>query len=94
MYRLLIEQRVYDELKDVKNYPAKVHRQITLKIFALQFDPKPADSQRVGIGYRVDIGEHRILYTLDDRERTVRIELIGPRNDDAIYRMAKRLGLL
>jgi len=94
VYRLLIEKRVFDVLRDVKRYPAKVHRQITVKIFSLQFDPHPPDCKRIGIGYRVDVGEHRIFYTVDDQERPVRIELVGPRNDREIYRLAKRLGLL
>jgi len=94
VYRLLIEKRVFDVLKDVKRYPAKVHRQITVKIFSLQFDPRPPDCKRIGIGYRVDVGEHRVLYTVDDEERLVRVELVGPRNDREIYRLAKRLGLL
>lgn len=94
MYRLLIEKRVFDLLKDVKHYPAKVHRQITVKIFSLQFDPRPPDCKQIGIGYRVDVGEHRIFYTVDDQERLVRVELVGPRNDREIYRVAKRLGLL
>ena len=94
MYRLLIEKRVFDVLKDVKRYPAKVHRQITVKIFSLQLDPRPPDCKRIGIGYRVDVGEHRVLYTVDDEERLVRVELVGPRNDGEIYRLAKRLGLL
>jgi mRNA interferase RelE/StbE len=94
VYRLLVEKRVFDVLKDVKRYPAKVHRQIAVKIFSLQFDPRPPDCKRIGIGYRVDVGEHRIFYTVDDEERLVRVELVGPRNDREIYRLAKRLGLL
>jgi len=42
----------------------------------------------------VDVGEHRILYTVDDEVRIVRVELVGPRNDDEIYRLARRLGLI
>lgn len=94
MYSLLVEKRVLDVLRDVKSYPAKVHRQIAIKIFALQFDPRPPDCKRIGIGYRVDVGEHRVFYTVDDQERLVRVELVGPRNDQEIYRVAKRLGLL
>lgn len=94
MYRLLLEERVLGVLKDVKQYPAKVHRQITLKIFSLQFDPRPADCKKIGIGYRVDVGEHRIFYTVDDGDRVVTIELVGPRNDREIYKLAQRLGLL
>ena len=94
MYSVLVEERVLKLLRNPKEFPAKVHRQITLKIFSLQVNPRPPDCKRVGIGYRVDVGEHRILYTVDDEAKVVRIELVGPRNDDEIYRLARRLGLL
>jgi len=94
MYRVFLEERMLKVLRNVKRYPAKVHRQITLKILLLQANPRPPDCKKVGIGYRVDIGEHRILYTVDDEERIVRVELVGPRNDDEVYRLARRLGLI
>lgn len=94
MYSILLAERVLKTLGDVKCYPARVHRQITLKIFMLQVNPRPLDCKKVGIGYRVDVGEHRILYTVDDQARVVRVELVGPRNDDEVYRLARRLGLV
>jgi len=94
MYSILLEERVLKILRDIKRYPAKVHRQITLKIFLLQANPRPQDCKKVGIGYRVDVGEHRILYTVDNEERIVRVELVGPRNDEEVYRLARRLGLI
>lgn len=92
MYSILLHERVFKLLKKTKNYPAKIHRQITLKIFMLQFDPHPHDSKKIGIGYRVDIGEHRILYTVDHEQQIIEIELLGPRNDDQVYKMARQLG--
>lgn len=70
-----------------------MHRQIALKIFSLQFDPRPTDCKKIGIGYRVDIGEHRIFYTVDEEDRVVTIELVRPCNDRGIYKLAQRLGL-
>jgi mRNA interferase RelE/StbE len=94
MYSLRIEQRVLKLLSNVKTFPAKIHRQITVKIFWLQVDPRPPDCKRIGIGYRVDQGEYRIFYTVDDEKKMVTVELVGPRNDDEIYKLAERLGLL
>jgi mRNA-degrading endonuclease RelE of RelBE toxin-antitoxin system len=65
-----------------------------MKIFLLQLNPRPPDSKKISIGYRVDVGEHRIFYTVDDEKRLVKVELVGPRQDDEIYRLARRLGLL
>ncbi len=92
MYSLLLHERVFKLLKNTKKYPPKIHRQITVKIFTLQFDPQPHDSKKVGIGYRVDIGEHRILYTIDDEQQLIEIEILGARNDDQVYKTARQLG--
>jgi mRNA-degrading endonuclease RelE of RelBE toxin-antitoxin system len=41
----------------------------------------------------VDSGEHRIYYEMDDRQRVVTARLVGPRNDDAIYKeLGRKLG--
>ena len=74
--------------------PCNIHRQITIKIFWLQADPRPPDGKRMGIGYRVDVGEYRVFYTVDDEQELVTVELVGPGNDDRIYKLAERLGLL
>lgn len=94
IYSLLVAERVFKLLNDPQQFPAKVYRQLVTKMFLLQFDPRPHDSKRIGIGYRVDVGEHRILYTVDDNKKVITIELVGPRNDDEIYKLAHRLGLL
>jgi mRNA-degrading endonuclease RelE of RelBE toxin-antitoxin system len=94
VYKLRLEERVLKVLSDSKTFPAKIHRQITLKIFWLQVEPRPPDCKRIGIGYRVDSGEYRIFYTVDDKAELVSVELVGPRNDDRIYRLAQDVGLL
>ena len=94
MYNVLLVERVLRLLSDPGRYPAKVHRQITVRIFLLGREPRPPDAKRVGSGYRVDVGEYRILYTVDDQAHMVRVELVGARNDDEVYRQARRLGLL
>jgi mRNA-degrading endonuclease RelE of RelBE toxin-antitoxin system len=94
MYSLRLEERVLNILSNVKAVPAKVHRQITVKIFWLQVNPRPPDCKRIGIGYCMDVGEYRILYTVDDEIGLVSVELVGPRNDAEIYKQARNLGLL
>jgi mRNA interferase RelE/StbE len=89
-YKLVVDRQVLKELADPKNYPAKVYRQITLKAWSLVLDPRPPDYKPVGEGYRVDSGEHRIYYEIDNRERIVTIRAIGKRNDDELYRKLKR----
>ena len=90
MYRLVVAQGVLKELGDVKRYPAKVFRQIALKIFGLAMNPRPPDIEKIGAGYRVDSGEYRIYYEVDDREHTVVVLLVAKRGDEEIYRRLKR----
>lgn len=65
-------------------------KQIAQKIQLLRINPKPQDSRQLrGFPYlRADIGEYRIIY--DFTENTLRILLIGKRNDDEVYKLLKR----
>jgi len=66
--------------------PPKQFRQIMLKILRLLDDPKPHDSKPM-TGHpflRNDVGEYRIIY--DVQEDTLRVLLVGKRNDDQIYK--------
>lgn len=64
---------------------AKQFKQVATKVFSLQSTPRPHDYKALqGIdGYRVDQGEFRILYTIE--EETIEIFRIGKRNDDEVY---------
>jgi mRNA interferase RelE/StbE len=77
--------------KFLQKLPAKQFRQIVTTIFRLMEQPQPHDSKYL-IGYpeyrRVDIGEYRIIYRVDDG--TVKICVIGKRNDSEVYKRFKR----
>ena len=70
---------------------AKQYRQIGRKILSLLLDPYPNDSKPL-IGYteylRVDFGEYRIIYKVE--EDTIKLTLIGLRNDGDIYKKIQR----
>ncbi len=70
---------------------AKQFRQVVLRVFDLMTEAKPQDSkQLIGYAYRrVDVGEYRIIY--DSDAQSVRIVVIGKRNDDDVYRTLKRM---
>jgi mRNA-degrading endonuclease RelE of RelBE toxin-antitoxin system len=91
MYKLGIKSRV---LKEMRRYPPKIFKQIAAKIFSLSFNPRLHDSKRVGLGYRVDVGEYRIFYQVDDDAKKVSILVVGKRGKDEIYKLIRRLGLL
>ncbi len=77
--------------KFLQKLPAKQFRQIVTTIFRLMEQPQPHDSKQL-IGHpeyhRVDIGEYRIIYRVDDG--TVKVCVIGNRNDSEVYRRFKR----
>lgn len=82
-YSLIIE---YSARKTLKNLQPKFSKQIVLKIFSLQDNPFPQDSKKLkgfDKSYRVDQGEYRILYLVEDDK--IRVFKIGKRNDDEVY---------
>lgn len=75
-----------DAQKFLDGLPPKQFRQIVKKVFALLDEPRPHDSKELK-GYsflRNDMGEYRIIYDLEDD--TLRLILVGKRNDDEVYR--------
>jgi mRNA interferase RelE/StbE len=72
----------------------KQYRQIGRKFLSLLLDPYPNDSESLK-GYpeyfRVDCGEYRIIYRLEDD--VIKLTLVGLRNDGDIYKkMKSKLG--
>ena len=77
--------------KFLQKLPAKQFRQIVTTIFRLREHPDPHDAKQL-VGFpeylRVDIGEYRIVYRIDGD--TIKICVIGKRNDGDVYRRFKR----
>jgi len=76
--------------KFLKSLPAKQGKQIAQTLMGLRKLPFPHDSKKLtGCQYyRVDIGEYRIIYRVDN---CIIVLLIGKRNDDEVYRKLNRL---
>ena len=75
-----------DSGKFLDNLPPKQFRQIVKKVFSLLENPRSNDSKELK-GYpflRSDVGEYRIVY--DVIEDTLRVIIVGKRNDDEVYR--------
>lgn len=74
-------------IKFLKDLPLKDFKQVMVKVISLQSEPRPNDCKALkgySGGYRVDQGEYRILYTIE--EETISIFRIGKRNDGEVYR--------
>ena len=83
-YSLIIE---YSVRKSLKKLPPKFIKQIVFKIFTLQDNPFPQDYKKLkgfNKAYRVDQGEYRILYTIEDDK--IRVFKVGKRNDNEVYK--------
>ncbi len=72
--------------KFLESLESKQCKQVVIKMLSLIRDPYPNDSELLkGSRYRrVDIGEYRIIYDVQDN--IIQILAIGPRNDDAVYK--------
>ena len=90
MSSIAVSREVIKELGDTQRYSAKVFRQLALKIFELSLNSRPQDCKKIGDGYRVDSGEYRIYYEIDDRQQSITVLLVGKRGDDEIYRRLKQ----
>lgn len=90
-YDLRVDRRVLDYLKTLD---AKPFRQIVRRVLELSENPRPHDSEQLQgyhdpdvpgrKGYRLDQGEYRLLYTIDEQAHRVIIFRVGHRRD--IYR--------
>ncbi len=76
--------------KDLLDLQPKQYKQVVSKILSLQGNPRPQDYAALkGYqgGYRIDQGEYRILYTIDDDDnKLVDVFRVGKRNDDEVYK--------
>ena len=82
-YVLDLSTRAGKALADLEN---KQFKQVAVKMLSLLRNPFPNDSEKlIGSDYRrVDIGEYRIVYDVQDG--VIRVLAVGPRNDGTVYR--------
>ncbi|MBD2728115.1 type II toxin-antitoxin system RelE/ParE family toxin [Nostoc sp. FACHB-892] len=75
--------------KDLLDLQAKLYKQVVSKILSLQGNSQTQDCKALkGYegGYRVDQGEYRILYTIDEESKLIDVFRIGKRNDGEVYK--------
>lgn len=82
-YRLLIRKPAADELGRV---PKKELGRIVDRIRSLAEEPRPQGREKLSARerYRIRQGDYRIVYGIDDGERTVEVVKIGHRSE--VYR--------
>lgn len=82
-YNLLILRRAQKELSGL---PEATYERVKLVIHKLADDPRPRGSRKLSgrEGWRIRVGEYRIVYEIDDDNHSVTILHIGHRRD--VYR--------
>lgn len=69
--------------REMDRLPEAIHSRISEKIPALENNPRPVGSQKLqaGEGYRIRVGDYRVLYTVNDQERRVLIYSVAHRRE-------------
>jgi mRNA interferase RelE/StbE len=84
-YSVLLERQAEKELR---NLPSQIFRRIDKCILALSDEPRPRGVLKLkgkeGEGWRVKVGDYRILFTIDEANKVIKIYRIKHRRD--VYR--------
>jgi mRNA interferase RelE/StbE len=69
--------------KELDNLPKEIQNRITKRIISLKENPRPVGIKKLQgrEGYRIRVGNYRILYTIDDSLKNVEILSILLRED-------------
>ena len=72
--------------KELINLPKHIVESVVLKIDTLIFNPRPRISKKLKgeDSYRLRIGDYRIVYNIDDKNKTITVFRIRHRKD--VYR--------
>jgi len=72
--------------KTLENLSRKDIRMIVRRLHDLEENPRPAGCEKLSVRerYRVRQGDYRIVYSIQDEERTVHVVRIGHRRE--VYR--------
>ena len=83
-YRILSLPAVRGQLQDL---PGKVRVRVAARIDGFAGNPRPPGCRKLegtDDGYRVRVGDYRILYRVEDAAKTVLVVKVGHRRD--VYR--------
>lgn len=84
MYRLNIKRSAE---KDLQRLPPKIFQRINSRILLLREEPYPSGVKMLKgnfNGWRIRVGDYRVVYTLDEELKTITIIRVRHRRD--VYR--------
>ena len=72
--------------KELDRLPSDVHKRIVKRLISLEDNPRPHRTKKLQgrEGYRIRVGEYRILYIINETKKKVEIVSIGHRKK--VYR--------
>ncbi|MGD0017350.1 MAG: type II toxin-antitoxin system RelE/ParE family toxin [Verrucomicrobiia bacterium] len=72
--------------RELNQLPENVHQRIMRKLLELENNSRPHGIQKLHghDGYRIRIGDYRVLYLINDETRTVEVIAVGHRRE--VYR--------
>ena len=72
--------------RELDRLPTEQARRIWERLLGLEDEPRPPGSAKLegADGYRIRVGDHRVVYLINDRIRTVEIVRIAHRRE--VYR--------
>lgn len=67
--------------KQMKRLPVNVFDLVTQHIRALRAEPRPPGVKKLvgGLGWRLRVGDYRVIYTIDDENAVVTVIAVKPR---------------
>jgi mRNA interferase RelE/StbE len=79
-YEVFILRRAQKDLADV---PLRDYKRLKDSIAALAVNPRPHGCLKLTgrMGWRIRIGDYRVIYEVDDRNQTITVLDIGNRKD-------------
>jgi mRNA interferase RelE/StbE len=82
-YRILLRPKASSQLTSL---PSEIYSRVKQAIVGLASDPRPLGSRKLRSreGWRLRIGDYRVLYRVEDAERTVTILYVAHRRE--VYR--------
>jgi mRNA interferase RelE/StbE len=82
-YAISIQRRAQKELSQL---PSGAYEQVREAIRSLAHNPRPMGCQKLTAraGWRIRVGDFRVIYEIDDKKETILVLHIGHRRD--IYR--------
>jgi mRNA interferase RelE/StbE len=83
MYELVVRGRVR---KSIDRLPGNAYRRVSEAIEGLREEPRPPGCRKLSDreGWRLRVGDYRVIYEKDDEQRTVTVLQVGHRRD--VYR--------